>query len=109
MMGRNNILAAVSHILIAPQLQGVCGSVGGEGFQQKFDCTFNNPLSSVTCSYDGGQQEECSPTVLVTYERFGPGTHTLVMTALDQYGQTYSIALTFRLSRKPVHIATFLS
>ena len=82
------------------ELEGVCGSVGGEGFQQRFECSFNNPLNSLTCSFDGGEPETCSPTLLVTIDRLGPGPHRVVMIGTDVYGQTFSIPLEFRLTGK---------
>ena len=97
----NDVLSAVSRILIAPQLEGVCGTVGGEGFQQRLDCSFNNPLSSVTCSFDEGEPEECSTSLVLSIDRFGPGQHSVVISATDIYGQTFGLRpLVFELTGK---------
>ena len=80
------------------ELEGRCELVGDEGYQQWFECSFNNPLNSLTCSFDGGEPETCSPILLVTIDRLGPGPHTVVMIATDENGQTISIPLEFRLT-----------
>ena len=98
------MLATVSQILVAPALGGVCGTVSDEGFQQTLNCSFNNPLSSVTCSFDDGEPETCSPTVVVSIDRFGAGQHILLMTATDVYGQTFGIPLSFQLTGKSTNL-----
>ena len=96
----NDVLSSLP-ILIAPQLEGVCGTVGGEGFQQTLDCSFNNPLSSVTCSFDEGEPEECSTSLVLSIDRFGSGLHTVVISATDVYGQTFGLRpLVFELTGK---------
>ena len=88
-------------ILVAEPLDGSCGAVGGF-LSQRFICSFNNPLHSVTCSFDGGRPENCSPTLVVSIERFGTNPHTVMMTATDEFGQTFSIPLFFRLPGKSI-------
>ena len=54
----------------------------------------------MTCSFDGGEPENCSPTLVVSVDRFGTDPHSVVMTATDRYGQIYRIGLGFQLSGK---------
>ena len=82
--------------VVAP-LEGVCGEIGGSGVRVTFTCSFNNPLSSLTCSFDGGPPEDCSPRLVVSIERFGTDPHTVVMTATDEFGQTFSLTRSFHL------------
>ena len=93
---------AFSHILVAEPLDGSCGAVGGF-LAQRFTCSFNNPLQSVICSFDGGSPEECSPTLVVSIERFGTNPHIVIMTATDEFGQTISLPLFFQLPGKSVN------
>ena len=55
-------------------------------------------MVSVTCSFDGGEAENCSLPLIVDIGRFGTDDHTVVLTATDEFGQTASISLTFRLA-----------
>ena len=75
---------------------GVCGAVGG-GSSQRFDCTFNNNVVSVTCSFDGGEEEDCSLPLVVTADIFGGDDHFVIFTAIDEFGQRFRIPLFFRL------------
>ena len=65
---------------------------------QRIDCTLTNPVASATCSYDGGEEEDCSFPLTVTTERFGTNPHIVVVTATDGFGQTSILPLYFRLA-----------
>ena len=55
-------------------------------------------MVSVTCSFDGGEAENCTLPLIVDIGRFGTDNHTVVLTATDEFGQTSSISLGFRLT-----------
>ena len=63
------------------ELEGVCGG----GSSQRFACTFNNNVVSVTCSFDGGEEEDCSLPLVVTTDIFGTDDHFVVLTATDEF------------------------
>ena len=52
---------------------------------------------SVECSFDGGASESCSFPVVVDFERFGDTNHTLVVTVVDEFGQSAVAMFKFRL------------
>ena len=80
-------------------MSGFCGPVGPSvPGRETFDCTFNNELVSVMCSFDGGAAENCPLPLVVDFSRFGTDDHTVVLTATDVFGQTASVSLSFRLS-----------
>ena len=62
-----------------------------------FDCTFSNPVTSVVCSFDGGEVENCSFPLEVGIDRFGTDNHTVVVTVVDVFGQSLFFELDFRL------------
>ena len=80
-------------------LEGRCGSAGVVG-RQRFDCEFNNSLVSVECSFDGEEPENCSFPVIVDFARFGADNHTLVVTVVDEFGQTLSLVFEFQLGER---------
>ena len=88
------------HILLAEPLNGACGVADFVGVplrdQEEYSCTFNNPLDSLTCSFDGEEPVACSFPVLLTRDISGPGPHSVVVTATDVFGQTFSIPLGVR-------------
>ena len=51
-------------------------------------CEFSNPLVSAICSYDGGPTEACSFPLRVGLDELGAGTHTVVVTVVDVFGQS---------------------
>ena len=105
-IGTNNVLAAVSHILVVEPLDGECGVadvVGGSQLQAEISCSFTNPVASILCSFDGGEPEECFFPLIATVERFGIGEHSVVVTATDRFGQTFSITVGFTISGKQVY------
>ena len=63
----------------------------------RYDCTFSNTVASATCSYDGGEEEDCSFPLTVSTVRFARGLHIVVVTATDGFGQTSVFALYFRI------------
>ena len=84
------------------ELEGFCGTSGPLG-QETLDCTFNNDLVSVTCSFDGGVAEDCSLPLVLDIVRFGTDEHVVIVTATDEFGQTASVSLIFRLSGRLSH------
>ena len=51
----------------------------------------------MTCSFDGGVAEDCSLPLVLDIVRFGTDEHVVIVTATDEFGQTGTVALTFRL------------
>ena len=105
-IGVNNVLAAVSHIVLGEPLDGACGVadvIGGSQLRAEIGCSFTNPVASILCSFDGGEQEECSFPLIATSERFGIGGHSVLVTATDRFGQTFSITVGFTIRRKHVY------
>ena len=81
------------------EFSGSCGPIGfSVSGRETFDCTFNNELVSVMCSFDGGAVENCSLPLVVDFSRFGTDNHTVVLTGTDVFGQTASVSLSFRVS-----------
>ena len=84
----------------------MCGESGGSS-SVVFGCSFNNEVVSLRCSFDGGAEEDCSLPLELSIDRFGPGQHTVVLTAIDVFRQTFSIELPFSFSgnyRSRVHV-----
>ena len=65
--------------------------------RQTFECTFSNPLASVTCSFDGGPGETCSFPLEVGIGRFGTDRHTVDVTVVDVFGQSEVVSFNFSL------------
>ena len=64
----------------------------------RIECSFNNEVVSLRCSFDGEAKEDCSLPLLLTIERFGAGDHTVVLTAIDEFGQSFTNGLPFSFS-----------
>ena len=60
------------------------------------------------CTFDGGEAEICSFTVIVTFNRFGLDRHTLELTAYDIFGQALNHSLDFQLDSREFHLLTFI-
>ena len=83
----------------------VTGAVPG---RQYFECESNNQLVNVTCSFDGGPEEDCSLPLVVTIDRFGTDSHTVAITATDEFGQSQSVDYRFQLiERKNSYCVSF--
>ena len=52
---------------------------------------------SVECSFDDGPAENCSFPLVVGIDRFGTDNHTVVVTVVDEFGQSLDIPFGFRL------------
>ena len=108
MMGH---LAAVSHIRLAEPLDGECGIADFVGVPPRpkweYTCTYNNPLSSLTCSFDGEESVECSFPVFLNRDLSGPGPHSVMLTATDVFGQTFRIRLGVR-GKQEFFLPTFV-
>ena len=74
----------------------ICGIYAVPG-RQEFDCSFSNPVESVSCSFDGGEPENCSFPLKVEIGRFGTDNHTVVVTVVDEFGQSLNLTFNFRL------------
>ena len=81
------------------ELEVICGSRAVPGGQEFF-CGFSNNVESVTCSFDGGPFENCSFPLVVGIDEFGTDNHTLVVTVVDEFGQSVDRVLTFRLTER---------
>ena len=82
-----------------------CDPSGAPG-RQRFECGFTNRLSLVMCTFDGGEAEICSFTVIVTFNRFGLDRHTLELTVYDIFGQALNHSLDFQLVDREFHFLT---
>ena len=51
----------------------------------------------MTCSFDGGPGEACTFPLEVGIGRFGTDNHTLVVTVVDEFGQTLELVFEFSL------------
>ena len=80
-------------------LTASCGP-SGFGNSIQFDCSFSNIPVTLRCSFDEGEEEDCSLPLLLTIERFGAGRHTVVLTATDEFGQSLSTEFPFSFSSK---------
>ena len=74
---------------------------GGPRLTEQYFCSFSNPLHSLTCSFDGEEPVECSFPVTLSIDESVPGPRYVVVTATDEFGQTFSIPLGAR--RKQVY------
>ena len=54
-------------------------------------------MTSVVCSFDGGDVENCSFPLEVRIDRFGTDPHTVDVTVIDVFGQSLTFGLGFRL------------
>ena len=70
------------------------GAVAG---RQTFSCSSTNRLVSVMCSFDGGPAESCSFPLVVEIGRFGTDDHTVLVTVIDEFGQSLDVMLSFTL------------
>ena len=52
--------------------------------QMEFICPFQNQLTSVLCSFDGGDQENCSFPLVVESDRFSTDNHMVLVTVTDE-------------------------
>ena len=73
----------------------IVGAVAG---RQTFHCDSTNELVSIVCSFDGGDVENCSFPLEVGIDRFGTDNHTVVVTVVDEFGQSLNLTLDFNLT-----------
>ena len=62
---------------------------------------------SVECSFDGGPAENCSFPLVVGIDRFGTDNHTVVVTVVDEFGQSLDISFDFRLIERKFNYIVF--
>ena len=72
----------------------MCESSGVPG-RATVQCSFSNDLESLTCSFDGGESEECELPLVFDIDRFSVGVHTVVLMATDEFGQTFQTSIGF--------------
>ena len=83
----------------------VGGAVAGRATIQ---CTFTNTLQSLTCSFDGGESEECELPLMLGIDRFSVGNHTVVLTATDEFGQTFETSIGFTIAAPRKHMKVII-
>ena len=81
-------------------LECASGAVAG---RETITCDSSNKLVSVVCSFDGGKSEECSLPLVLGINRFGTDNHTVVVTVVDEFGQSLSLTFDFRLIQRELH------
>ena len=74
-----------------------CSSSASPG-SQTFNCPSVFPVASTTCSFDGGEQENCSFPLVVGFERFGSAAHGVVVTVVGVDGQVMTFSFNFTLT-----------
>ena len=62
---------------------------------------------SVECSFDDGPAENCSFPLVVGIDRFGTDNHTVVVTVVDEFGQSLDIPFGFRLIERKFNYIDF--
>ena len=62
---------------------------------------------SVECSFDDGPAENCSFPLVVGIDRFGTDNHTVVVTVVDEFGQSTDISFDFRLIERKFNYIDF--
>ena len=80
-----------------PDINFKC-TTSGNLEEQTITCTTSTPINSTTCAYDGEPAEACTLPVTVSYSQFSAGSHTLVITVTDSYGQTGTTKFDFTVS-----------
>ena len=83
-------------------LNVTCGITAVPG-RQTFACNSNNRLVSTVCSFDGGPLENCSFPLVVGFGRFGTDNHTVVVTVVDEFGQSLNLSFDFSLIERKSH------
>ena len=58
---------------------------------------FQSQLTSVLCSFDDGEQENCSFPLVVETERFGIDTHMVNVTVIQELKGSQELNFTFQL------------
>ena len=81
-------------------IQCVSKSVPG---QMEFLCPFQNQLTSVLCSFDGGEQENCSFPLVLDGDRFGIDHHMVLVTVTDELSVSQELNFTFQLTNSKWH------
>ena len=84
------------------ELEVTCGSRAVPG-RLEFLCGFSSDVESVTCSFDGGPLENCSFPLVVGIGRFGTDSHTVVVTVVDEFGQSLNLSFDFSLIERKSH------
>ena len=74
--------------------------VGTDHSIQVFDCTTNNQLATVSCSFDRKTPESCSFPLEVNINRFGTEKHTLDVLFIDKFRQGKIVSFEFQLAER---------
>jgi len=70
-----------------PSLRAYCSSNGVTGYAV-VRCFRTNNIASITCSIDGGEEENCTLPLTLTAAEVGLGEHTVAFTLTDVCGDT---------------------
>ena len=76
-------------------MECVAGAVSGRVTVQ---CTSSNTISSTTCAFDGGPAESCSLPLELLIAEYGTEQHTVIITITDEFGQSVSSEVSFRIA-----------
>ena len=79
-----------------------CISKGYPGGLELY-CSFQNQLTSIVCSFDGLEQENCSFPLVVESNRFGTEPHVVDVTVTDENGEYETITLDFLVRNGMAH------
>ena len=86
-----------------------CISKSIPGWEQ-FHCLFQSQLTSVLCSFDDGEQENCSFPLVVERERFGIDPHVVNVTVIEESKGYQEFNFTFQLrDGEEIYFACLLS
>ena len=83
--------------------------VGTDHSFQVFDCTANNKLISVSCSFDRQTPESCSFPLEVNTDRFGMEKHTPDGLFVDEFHQGKIVSFEFQLAERTYITNTLLT
>ena len=72
--------------------------------QMEFLCPFQNQLTSVLCSFDSGEQENCSFPLVVESDRFGTDHHMVLVKVTDELSVSQELNFNFNLTNSKWHV-----
>ena len=82
------------HVSTGTEPQCISKSIPG---REEFHCLFQSQLTSVLCSFDDGEQENCSFPLVVERERFGINPHVVNVTVIEESTESQELSFTFQL------------
>ena len=72
--------------------------------RETINCSATNTIASITCSFDGGEPENCRFPLELTIDRFGTDNHTVVVTIVDVFGQSGTVEFQFTLAEREEYV-----